>query len=413
MISDINQENKYLLFAKNRKKLLNILNNNSIAILFSAPTKFRNASHEYKYRQCSNIIYLTGILEPIYAVVLTKDSYGKCQEYIFLPTLDEKTIIYQGTGISPEEIKKISGIEQIYYSNEFLNQLLQSFDNIYLDKGNTKQLPTSDLFIDNTKTIIDISPIIQNLRLVKEPEEITFIKKAIQITGNVFHELLQNIRLFKTEADIEAFITANFISQGQYQHAYLPIIACGANALTLHYTKNSGLLLSNKLTLLDFGCEYNGYASDLSRTIPNKGKFSKRQKEVYNKVLSILKEVQKNIIPGTSIKELNILTKQLIEKALIELKLLTFSDIKNESISLLKKYFPHGVSHFIGLDVHDSGNIETILQEGMVLSCEPGIYIPEENIGIRLENDILVAPNPINLMQNIAIEIDEIEYRMN
>ncbi|NSW45919.1 MAG: aminopeptidase P N-terminal domain-containing protein [Bacteroidales bacterium] len=389
------------------------MNNNSIAILFSASTKYRNASHEYKYRQCSNIIYLTGILDPIHAVVLTKDSYGNCQEYIFLPTLDEKTIIYQGIGISPDEVKKISGIEQIHYSNELLNQLLQAFDNIYIVKSNMNHLFDSLLFHNNSKNIIDLSPILQELRLTKEPEEIAFIKKAIRITGEAFNELLKNFNHFKTEADIEAFITSYFISKGQYQHAYLPIIASGANALTLHYTNNSGRLLKNKLTLLDFGCEYKGYASDLSRTIPNKGIFTKRQKEIYNKVLSILKEVQKNITPGTSIKELNILSKQLMEKALVELKLLTVSDIKTESTPLVKKYFPHGVSHFMGLDVHDSGNTETILQEGMILSCEPGIYIPEENIGIRLENDILVAPTPINLMQHIPIEIDEIEYRMN
>ena len=408
MIVDKNQSKPKNIFSFNRQKLLNKLENNSLAILFSEAPKYRNATHEYKYRQNSNFIYLTGILEPVHSLWLLKDSAGNTDAFILIPEYDEKTKIYQGSGISTKEIESISGIQQIYTFNEAFYKKLNTYKTIYCEKEK------NNLFLHQNypEKLQDISPIISNLRLIKEPEEIDFIKTAIQITGKAFHELLRNFRYFKTEADIEAFITSYFIRKGQYPHAYLPIVASGANALTLHYTHNSARLHKNELTLLDFGCEYNGYASDLSRTIPNKGKFSKRQKEVYTKVLSIVKEVQSNIKPGITIKELNKFTQKLMQNALVELNLIPKSKTDDNSL-LLKKYFPHGVSHFIGLDVHDCGNTETILQEGMVLSCEPGIYIPEESIGIRLENDILVAPHPINLMQNIAIEVDEIENIMN
>ncbi|HOU98614.1 MAG TPA: Xaa-Pro aminopeptidase [Bacteroidales bacterium] len=406
MITDKNQSNLKILFETNRKKLFDKLTNNSVAIFFSEPTKYRNAGHEYPYRQSSNIIYLTGIQEPIHSLWLTKDSSGKTTVFILMPECDERTKIYQGCGISKKEIEDISGIQNVYTFNEDFLKTTKSFDVIYCD---------NPLSINNyISRAQDIQPIMSELRLIKEPEEINLIQNAIKITGNVFHELLKNVKTFKKESDMEAFITGSFIKKGNLQHAYLPIIAGGANALTLHYCKNNMPLSKNSLTLLDFGCEYNGYASDLSRTIPNNGKFNKRTKHIYNKVLEILNNISKQMLPGTSIKELNRYTNELMEKALIELNLLKPSDLKgNHSISPCKKYFPHGVSHFIGLDVHDCGNVDTILQHNMVLSCEPGIYIPEENIGIRLENDILIDSKPINLMKNIAIDIDEIEERMN
>lgn len=397
------------LFCRNRKKLLAQIENNSVIVIFSKTTKFRNGHHEYPYRQSSNLLYLTGIMEPIHSLVITKERFGKCSETIFINKLDEKTIIYQGQGIAPEEIKNISGIEKVEYFDESIFAQLVDFQNIYIEPEEEK-LPE----IFRSVNICDINPLISKLRIIKEPEEIENIKKAIKITGKTFHGLLKNFKNFKTEANIEAFITSQFIINGNLPHAYLPIVANGKNAITLHYIKNNQPLNKRMLTLLDFGCELNGYASDLSRTIPNNRKFSARQLKIYNKVLDILNKVSSQIKPGTNIKELNSLTNTLMEKTLVDLKLLSINDLKNKKeISPCKKYFPHGVSHFIGLDVHDSGNTETILQPGMVLSCEPGIYIPEENIGIRLENDILVDEKPVNLMQNVAIAAVEIEEMMN
>lgn len=406
MIVDKNQSNFKNLFEKNRNKLFEKLKNNSIAIFFSEPSKFRNASHEYPYRQSSNIIYLTGIQEPIHSLWLTKDTSGKTSAFILMPQCDERTKIYQGCGISEKEIEAISGIQHVHTFHEDFFKTTESFDELYCDNP----LPQNSYLLRAQ----NIHPIISELRLIKEPEEIKLIQNAIKITGEVFHELLRNFKAFKKESDIEAFITYQFIKKGNLPHAYLPIVASGTNALTLHYCKNHMPLSKNTLTLLDFGCEYNGYASDLSRTVPNNLKFDKRTKQVYQQVLYILTNVTKQMLPGTTIKELNRYTNELMEKALVELNLLKSSDLKrNQAISPCKKYFPHGVSHFIGLDVHDCGNVDTILQPNMVLSCEPGIYIPEENIGIRLENDILISTKPINLMKNIALNIDEIEELIN
>lgn len=401
------------LFLNNRKKLLNYIENDSIVIIFSAQNKYRNNHHEYPYRQNSNLIYLTGILEPIHSLVLIKDRYGRSNEIVYIPRLDAKTIIYNGQGISVDEIKKISGIEKVEYFDEKVFTHILDFQYIYIEK-NDEIIPVEFKHIGESKKVLDINPILCKLRLIKEPEEINFIKNAIDVTGKTFHKLLKKFKRFKTEAEIEAFITAEFISNGHLPHAYLPIIASGTNAITLHYVKNNQLLQKGMLTLLDFGCEINGYASDLSRTIPNNGRFSARQLKVYNKVLNVLNKVSSQMKPGTTIKELNSLANTLMEESLVDLKLLSINDLKNKKeISPCKKYFPHGISHFIGLDVHDCGDTDTILQSGMVLSCEPGIYIPEENMGIRLENDILVAEKPINLMENIAIYPEEIEELMN
>ncbi|MGQ9846038.1 MAG: aminopeptidase P N-terminal domain-containing protein [Bacteroidales bacterium] len=410
MMLDKNQTNDKNFFKRNRNKLLNKIEKNSIVVLFSETPKYRNGKHEYPYRQNSNLIYLTGILEPIHSLWLIKDTAGNTDVFILIPDYDEKTKIYQGSGISQKEIEYISGIEQVYTFKETFYEKLKYCNTVYCEKN--KQNFLSNYI--NADKIQDINPIIGELRLIKEPEEIKFIQKAINITGKAFHELLKNFKTFKKESDIEAFITAFFIKNGHLPHAYLPIIASGSNALTLHYTKNNQKLQKKSLTLVDFGCEYKGYASDLSRTIPNNGIFNKRTRRIYNKLLDILNNVTQQMIVGTTIKELNNIANKLMEKALIELNLLKPSDFKGHSdISPCKKYFPHGISHFIGLDVHDYGNVDTVLKPNMILSCEPGIYIPEENIGIRIENNILISTKPINLMKNIAINIEEIESLMN
>lgn len=398
------------LFKRNRLKLLNKIEKNSIVVLFSETPKYRNGGHEYPYRQNSNLIYLTGILDPIHSLWLFKDSADNTDVFILLPEYDEKTKIYQGKGISAKEINSISGIQQVLTFKETFYEKLRHCNTIYCEKDKQSFLSN---FV-NPENIQDINPIIGELRLFKEPEEIKFIQKAINITGEAFHELLKNFKTFKKESDIEAFITAYFIKKGNLSHAYLPIIASGSNALTLHYIKNNQKLQKKTLTLLDFGCEFRGYASDLSRTIPNNGKFNKRTSLIYNKVLGILNDITRQMTVGTTIKELNSIANKLMERALIELNILKPSDFKGHpTISPCKKYFPHGISHFIGLDVHDKGNVDTVLQPNMILSCEPGIYIPEENIGIRIENNILISSKPINLMKNIAVSIEEIESIMN
>ena len=212
------------------------------------------------------------------------------------------------------------------------------------------------------------------------------------------------------EYEVEAEISHHFIKNGVESHAYSPIIAAGKNNCVLHYETNRELCKNGDLLLMDFGAEYNYYAADLSRTIPISGKFTNRQKQVYASVLKVLKEMKTKYVPGQTIRKLNKECELLIQEELVSLGLLSEADIKNqnEDSPALKKYYMHGVSHFIGLDVHDVGVKDTVLLPGMVLSCEPGIYIAEEGFGIRLENDILVAENPIDLCSNIPIEISEV-----
>lgn len=256
----------------------------------------------------------------------------------------------------------------------------------------------------------DLDTFSMQLRLQKEKEEIDLMQIAIDITGEAFEQILKFLSPGIYEYEVEAEISRWFIKNGVEAHAYSPIIASGKNNCVLHYETNRNLCKNGDLLLMDFGAEYNYYAADLTRTIPISGKFSNRQKQVYSSVLKVLKEMKTKFVPGNTIRELNKECELLIQEELLKLDLLTEADIKNQEDDkpAFKKYFMHGLSHFIGLDVHDVGKKDTVLLPGMVLSCEPGIYIAEEGFGIRLENDILVAENPIDLCSNIPIEISDI-----
>ena len=252
------------------------------------------------------------------------------------------------------------------------------------------------------------------LRLVKEPEEIELIQKAISITNDAYIKVLKSVKPNIKEFETEAVITHEFLKQGASGHAYEPIIASGKNACILHYIENDETCKSGDLILFDFGAEYANYAADLSRTIPVDGTFTKRQKDVYNAVLKVQKEAIKLYIPGNSINTINSKVEKLIEIELIKLGLFTKEDVKNQDKDnpLFKKYFMHGTAHFLGLDVHDVGSKTEAFKENMVLTCEPGIYIEEEGIGVRIENDIIVAKEPIDLMSDFPREIEEIELLM-
>jgi Xaa-Pro aminopeptidase len=258
----------------------------------------------------------------------------------------------------------------------------------------------------------DVGAISDKLRLIKEPEEIQLIKKAIGITYKAYIEVLTNIHPGQKEYEIEALITKVFIENGANAHAYDPIIASGANACFLHYTKNNKLMQENELVLMDFGAEYANYAADLSRTIPVNGKFSKEHKEIYLAVLDVQNELKKEYIPGNTIKNINEKAVKLMQQKMIDLNLFSKKDIEKQDSAapLYKKYFMHGTAHFMGLDVHDSGTKLTVLEPGMILTCEPGIYINEQNVGIRIENDILITENtPIDLMKDFPVTPNEIE----
>jgi len=413
-------------FVSNRKRLYNQLLPNSLVILFSAEQFPRNGDQHYKYRQNSDTYYFSGLAQEQTIIILFNDtSNRRVLEYAFIIEPDEKMLTWTGHKYSKHEASNISGIFNIEYATKFdeiMNSLLSKTTTVYYSyKFNIRGSGYLNPAINDWKHKIeqlnqnlcfyDLDPISANLRLQKSPEEIATMQKAIDITGKAFNEILKFVRPGRWEYEVEAELTRSFLAAGAEGHAYLPIVASGTNNCVLHYCTNRNQCKKGDLLLLDFGAEVDYYAADLSRTIPVSGKFTPRQKEVYNSVLSVMKQMKKRMVPGKTIRQLNTECEQLIQEELLKLKLLTKKEIELQDPEnpALKKYFMHGLSHFIGLDVHDVGTKDTSLLPGMILSCEPAIYISEEGFGIRLENDILVDKVPVDLCENIPIEIKDVE----
>jgi Xaa-Pro aminopeptidase len=290
-------------------------------------------------------------------------------------------------------------------------------------RADTQVETREDRFIKQCKSkypahaVFKSAPLLHKIRSVKEQEELQLMQTACNITKKGVERLLKFIKPGIWEYEIEAELAHEFLRNRSKGFAYTPIIASGKNACVLHYIENNNRCLDGDLILLDVGAEYANYASDLTRCLPVNGKFTDRQKAVYNAVLHVKNEAQKLLVPGTLIPEYHQEVGRIMENELVKLKLIDQTDIKNQDPNwpAYKKYFMHGTSHFLGLDTHDVGLFNQPIQAGMVFTCEPGIYIPEEGLGIRLEDDLVVQDNgiPFNLMQSIPIEIDEIETLMN
>jgi len=425
-------ENKInnVLFKKNRTKLIALLPENSLAIINANDEMPRNGDQYFPYRQNSDLFYLTGINQPKTILVLCPqhpiDSY---KEILFMNKPDEAFAIWYGHQPDKEEIALISGIKNVMWLDAFdpiLKDLMISSKDIYLnsneyikfkpdvmDRNQRFTLQLKDQF--PLHQFYRLAPLISDLRLIKEEEEIEQIKKACAITSKTFQRILKFTTPNKSEYEIEAEISHEFAVNQANGHAYSPIVASGVNACTLHYNENKDICRNGELLLIDFGAEYRNYASDCTRTIPVNGKFSDRQKACYQAVLNVQKQAISLFTIGNTLDLLNKEVNKLIEAELINLGLFTEDECnqQNKESPLFKKYYMHGVSHFIGLDVHDVGSRQTIFEDGMVLSCEPGIYIKEEKIGIRIENDILITKyGPVNLMEDIPMEIEEIEKLM-
>jgi Xaa-Pro aminopeptidase len=378
----------------------------------------RNGDQFYPYRQNSDLFYLTGIEQPNTILLISSSS-----EILFIQQPNAQHALWEGDMLSKEKAIEISDIKKVFWENDFqkvLNKELKDKEVLYFntpEKISQTGVKTKDeeffqvfrkeypYFNYNT-----IRPMMQKLRLVKEREEIKQIKQGIKTTGKAFKKILQTLKPGINEKELEALLRYEFLVQNSTGPAYDPIIASGKNACTLHYTKNNEVCQDGELLLMDIGAETNNYASDISRTVPVNGRFSIRQKKCYEAVLDVLNKTIHEIKPGIKISELNNQTKEWLKEKQLELGLYSEKDLEKED--LVKKYFPHSVSHFMGLDVHDYGDKETILQEGMVITCEPGLYIPEENIGIRIEEDILVGNPSVNLSEEIPKTIEEIENLM-
>ena len=418
------------LFIQNRKRFTGRMKENHIAVFLSNDEVPRSADAHYLWRQNPDLFYLTGIDQEQTILLLYPDSPNpKQREILFLRKTNETIAIWEGHKYTKEEAFQTSGIKTVYWLSQFeniFNALVCETEHIYLNTNEhlraVIEVETRDArFIKWCKekyplhTYKRVAPIMRNLRAIKNDHEIALIQEACNITAKGFERLLHFVKPGVTEYEIEAELIHEFVRNRSNGFAYGPIIASGASACVLHYTDNNKVCNEGEVILLDVAAEYANYASDLTRCIPVSGKFTTRQKQVYNAVLRVLKAATQMLVVGNYIEQYHKEVGKLMEQELIDLGLLDAKAVaaQNPNAPLYKKYFMHGTSHFLGLDVHDIGDFKKPIEAGMVFTCEPGIYIPEENLGIRLENDILVTENgPVNLMAHIPIEADDIERMM-
>jgi len=416
------------LFIRNRKRYIDLLLPGSVAVFQANDEMHRNGDQNFPYRQHSDFFYLTGISQEK-SILLLAPGNKKYPEILFLLETNEHIAVWNGHKYTQEEAIRLSGIQKVMWLSSFdaiLEEVMMLSGNIYI---NTMENPrysmeysTRDLrFIASVKEKYPghqfqrSAPLMKQLRMVKQQEEIDLIKTACDITAGTFNKVLNFVRPGVMEYEIQALIEHEFTSKKAWNHSYYPIIAGGASACVLHYVDNDKECNDGDLLLLDFGAEYCCYSSDLSRTIPVNGKFSSRQKEVYNAVLRVMKQATTMMVAGTTIDGYHAEVCKLMEKEMIGLGLFTKEDVNNQNPDkpMFMKYFMHGIGHFMGLDVHDVGTRQDIIAPGMIITCEPGMYIPEEGIGIRIENDILItAEGPVDLMKEIPVEADDIEKVM-
>ncbi len=421
----------YSLFVQNRQRFAAKLKPNSIAVLNANDVMPTSADGIRSFIQNTDFFYLSGIDQEESILLIFPDAHEeKHKEVLFIRETDEQIEIWEGPKYSKEEATAVSGIQTVYWTREFekvFRALVIEAERIYL---NSNEHLRADVTVESRDARLlkwcmqsyplhkyeRMAPIMHDLRAVKSPVEIELIKQACLITEKAFRRLLGFIRPGVWEFEIEAEIYHEFLANRSRGPAYVPIVASGPNACILHYVQNNRQCKDGELLIMDFGAEYANYASDLTRTVPVNGKFSRRQKEIYNAVLRIQKAAIQLLRPGNTFEEYHQEVGRIMESELIGLALLDAGEVKNQNKNapLYKKYFMHNASHHLGLDVHDFGNKYRKFEEGMVFTCEPGIYIKEEAIGIRLENDILLSRNgPVDLMENIPIEADEIEDLMN
>ena len=414
------------LFVRNRRNFASMMTKNSIAVFTANEEMPRNGDQCYPFRQNSDFFYLTGIdREGAFLILYPDHPRHEMREILFIEPYSETKAIWRGEMLDAKQAKELSGCQNVMYAdsfNDMLKELILNSSKVYLNlyeypRFETKVSTIQDRFVKEIKeqyplhTYDRSAPILNKLRKIKSQEEIDIIKHACNITGKAFLHCMNTVKPGRYEYEMQAEMEYIFKMNNASGHAFHPIIAGGKNACCLHYSKNDSILNDNELLLFDMGCEYQNYASDLSRTIPINGKFTPRQRECYDAVLRVKKEITKLYKVGGTIDKINQTTYQLMEKEMIKLGLFTQQDVDNQDPAnpLYRKYLMHGMAHHIGLDCHDNLDKYEPFAPGMILSCEPGLYIREEGIGIRLEDDILITDGePVNLFGDLAIEIDEI-----
>jgi Xaa-Pro aminopeptidase len=420
------------LFIKNRKNFASEMKPNSLAIFNSNDTYPISADSTMPFEQHRDIFYLSGVDQEESVLMLFPDCPNKnLREILFVTETNDHIAVWEGAKLTKEMALETSGIKTVYWLQDLekvLFEMTTYCDTFYINtnehyRANTETETREDRFTKRllakypAHAVAKSNPILQRLRSVKDPIELALMQQACDITGKGFRRILDFIKPGVFEYEIEAELLHEFVRNRSKGFSYTPIIASGNNANVLHYVENNQECKAGDLILFDVAAEYANYKSDLSRTVPVSGKFTKRQKAVYNAVNHVKKEATKMLLPGTLWKEYHVEVGQLMTSELLKLGLLDKADVQNEDKNwpAYKKYFMHGTSHHIGLDTHDYGLLHEPMQANNVFTVEPGIYLPKEGFGIRLEDDVVVQEKgaPINLMGNIPIEADEIEDIMN
>jgi Xaa-Pro aminopeptidase len=419
------------LFVKNREKFASAMVEGALAVFNSNDVYPISADSTMPFQQHRDIFYLSGVdQEESILVLFPSAKEPKHREILFLRETNEHIAVWEGEKLTKERASEISGIKTVYWLNQFdtiFKTLMAEAEIIYFNtnehlRANTEVETREDRFIKKCLNLYPAhqvkksAPIMHKIRSIKEAEELELMQHACNITEKGIRRLLKFIKPGVWEYEIEAELSHEFLINRSRGFAYTPIIASGRNACVLHYTQNNSRCQDGEVILLDVGAEYANYSSDLTRCIPVNGRFTKRQKDVYNAVLRVKNFAQTLLVPGTMLADYHKEVGLFMEKELIGLGLIDQTDVKNQNPDwpAYKKYFMHGTSHFLGLDTHDVGLWNEPIQANMVFTCEPGIYIPEEGLGIRLEDDLVVRDSggPLNLMTNIPIEAEEIEELM-
>ncbi len=419
------------LFIRNRALFTAKIKPKSLAVFCSNDIMPTSADGTMPFRQDSDMLWMSGVdQEESRLIIFPEASEAKHKEILFLKETSELIAVWEGAKLTKEEAFEVSGIKTVYWINQFetiFEQLMQEADTVYLNSNEharaTINVETRTARFNkwcqekyNAYHYEKAAHIMHELRAIKHPLEVDLLQHACNITEKGFRRVLDFVKPGVMEYEIEAEYIHEFIRNRSKGFAYEPIIASGFNACVLHYIDNNQECKDGDVILMDVGAEYANYASDMTRCIPVSGRFTDRQKEVYNAVLRVMKAATEMLRPGTMLAEYHKEVGLIMQSELIGLGLINQHEIDKQDPKnpVYKKYFMHGTSHYLGLDVHDVGLWDKPIEKGMVFTCEPGIYIREENLGIRLENDILVTDNkPFDLMQKIPLEVEEIESLMN
>jgi Xaa-Pro aminopeptidase len=420
------------LYIKNRVKFTAQMKPNSVAVFNSNDIYPISADSTLPFAQHRDILYLSGIDQEESVLLLCPDApYANQREILFLRETNDHIAVWEGEKLTKSRAFEVSGIKTVYWLSDFhkiLNEIMSHTETMYINTNEhyraTVETETREArFVKWWKNtypahqVAKSNTILQRIRSIKESEELDLIQNACNITEKGFRRLLSFVKPNVMEYEIEAELLYEFVRNRSRGFAYTPIIASGKNANVLHYIENNQQCKADDLILLDAAAEYANYSSDLTRTIPTSGRYSERQKAVYNAVLRVKNEATKMLIPGTLWKQYHVEVGKVMTSELLGLGLLDKADVQNEKPELpaYKKYFMHGTSHHMGLDTHDYGLLHEPMKANMVFTVEPGIYIPAEGFGIRLEDNVVVQEigEPFNLMRNIPIEVEEIESLMS